>query len=95
MTWDQILETRDTYGDAPANQAEARARAKAAGVSDMQRVVGGTKEQYDQMGIQPTYMRFFAHGGLSLTLNGETSHSTGTMISEYNYNGREDPRAGV
>lgn len=95
VTWDQILETRDTCGDAPANQAEARARAKAAGVSDMQRVVGGTKEQYDQMGIQPTYMRFFAHGGLSLTLNGETSHSTGTMIYEYNYNGREDPRAGV
>lgn len=95
VTWNQILETRDTYGKAPANREEAVARAKAAGVSDMDKVVGGTKEQYDAMGIQPTYLRFFAEGSIRLTSGDEMHEDSGTMIYEYNYVGREDDRAGV
>lgn len=96
VTWKQILETRDTYGNAPANHDEAVRRAQAAGVSNMDKVVGGTKEQYDAAGIQPTYMRFFADGHICLTLSdGRSDTSEGTMIYEYNYVGRPDSRAGV
>lgn len=95
VTWKEILETRDSYGDAPADKAEAIARAKQAGVTDMQKVVGGTKEDFDRAGVQPTYMRFFADGAVKLTRNGKVSESKGNMIYEYNYVGREDPRAGV
>jgi hypothetical protein len=95
VTWKEILETRDSYGDAPADKAEAIERAKQAGVTDMQKVVGGTKEAFDRAGVQPTYMRFFADGAVKLTKNGEVSESKGNMIYEYNYIGREDPRAGV
>ena len=94
-TWKQILEVRDYYGNAPANQEEAEERARAAGITDMQKVVGGTKEVYDKAGTQPTYMRFFADGGIKLTIDGKTTESTGTMIYEFNYPGKEDPRAGV
>lgn len=95
IKWNDILETRDTYGNAPANQEEAIERAKKAGLTDMQKVVGGTKEMYDKAGIQPTYMRFFADGGIKITHNGITSESSGNMIYEYNYVGREDERAQV
>ena len=95
IKWNNILETRDTYGNAPANQEEAIERAKKAGLTDMQKVVGGTKEMYDKAGIQPTYMRFFADGGIKITHNGITSESSGNMIYEYNYVGREDERAQV
>lgn len=95
IEWNDILETRDTYGNAPANQEEAMERAKKVGLTDMQKVVGGTKEMYDKAGIQPTYMRFFAEGNVKLTKNGVTSESSGNMIYEYNYVGREDIRAGV
>lgn len=96
VTWKQILETRDTYGNTPANHDEAVRRAQAAGVSNMDKVVGGTKEQYDAAGIQPTYMRFFADGHICLTLSdGRSDTSEGTMIYEYNYVGRPDSRAGV
>lgn len=95
VTWEDILETRDTYGNAPANQEEAVERAKRAGISDMQKVVGGTKEMYDRAGIQPTYMRFFAKGDVKITKKESVTKSTGTMIYEYNYVGREDERAEV
>lgn len=95
VTWNEILETRDTYGSAPANQKEALKRAKTAGLSDMEKVVGGTKEQYDAADIQPTYIRFFAEGSIQLTIGHEITESTGNMIYEYNYIGREDDRAGV
>lgn len=95
VTWEDILETRDTYGDAPANQEEAVERAKRAGITDMQKVVGGTKEMYDKSGIQPTYMRFFAKGDVKITKKDSVTESAGTMIYEYNYVGREDERAQV
>lgn len=95
IKWQDILETRDTYGDAPANQTEAMERAKRAGITDMQKVVGGTKEMYDKAGIQPTYMRFFAEGDIKITKNGIVTESKGNMIYEYNYVGREDERADV
>lgn len=95
VTWQDIIEVRDMYGDAPKNQVEADAWAKQTGLSGMQKVVGSTKEQYDQAGIQPTYLRFFADGGVKLTLDGKTTESTGTMLYEYNYMGRVDPRADV
>lgn len=62
VSWKEILEIRDTYGNAPENKADAMAKAKASGVSDMDKVVGGTKEQYDAAHIQPTYLRFFTDG---------------------------------
>ncbi|ETY72622.1 hypothetical protein LFAB_17155 [Lactiplantibacillus fabifermentans T30PCM01] len=95
VTWQDIIETRDMYHDAPKDQAEALALAKKAGLSDMQNVMGGTQAQYDQAGLQPAYLRFFAKGGIKLSLNGQTTSSTGTMLYEYNYMGREDPRADV
>lgn len=95
VTWHEILETRDVYGIAPLNQKEALERANSINVSDMDKVAGGTKEQYDAMGIQPTYMRFFAQGGIQLTINGNVTESKGSMIYEYNYIGREDDRVGV
>mgnify|MGYP000872135517 CR=1 FL=1 len=95
VKWNEILETRDTYGNAPADKQEAIARAKAQGISDMDKVVGGTKAMYDQAGIQPTYIRFFAEGGVTLTIDGKKESSEGHMIYEYNYIGKEDSRAGV
>ncbi|GBG94746.1 hypothetical protein LFYK43_12050 [Ligilactobacillus salitolerans] len=53
------------------------------------------KAQYDQMGIQPGYMRYFANGTLSFEKDGETVTESGEMIYEYNYGGKEDPRAHV
>lgn len=95
VTWQDIIEIRDMYGDAPKDHAEADMWAKKAVLSGMQKAVGGTKEQYDQMGIQPTYLRFFANGGVKLMLDGKITESTGTMLYEYNYMGRVDPRADV
>lgn len=95
VTWRDIIETRDMYGDAPKDAQEAAQRAKQAGITGMQKAIGGTKEQYDKMGIQPTYLRFFADGGVKLTLDGTTTESDGTMLYEYNYMGRIDPRANV
>lgn len=95
IRWDDILETRDTYGDAPANQKEALEQARRVGITDIQKVVGGTKELYDRAGIQPTYMRFFARGNIKITKNKIITESAGTMIYEYNYIGREDKRAEV
>lgn len=93
VTWKQILELRDVYGNAPQNREEALAKAKK--MSDLQKVTGGTKDQYDAAGIQPVYMRFFADGKIALTIDGVRSESKGNMIYEYNYAGREDPRADV
>lgn len=93
VTWTEELEVRDTYGDAPANAEELRKLA--AKLGDMAKVIGGTKEQFDAMGIAPAYMRYYAEGTLELTLGGETVESSGDMIYEYNYTGREDERAGV
>lgn len=84
ITWTQILECRDTYGDAPANKEEAIKAAAEAGITDMQKVVGGTKEQYDAAGIHPVYMRFFAEGSIRLSINSTETKSKGTMIYEYN-----------
>ncbi|GAP00285.1 lipocalin-like domain-containing protein [Fructobacillus ficulneus] len=95
VTWRDIIEVRDMYGNAPRDQAEAEEMAKKAGLTDMQKVTGGTKEMYDRAGIQPTYLRFFADGGVKLTLDGQTTESKGTMLYEYNYMGKVDPRAGV
>jgi hypothetical protein len=95
VKWNEILEIRDTYGNAPANREEAIERAKRAGITDLDKVVGGTKEMFDKAGIMPSYIRFFADGGIKLTIDGNVTESSGTMIYEYNYVGREDDRAGV
>lgn len=95
MTWKELFELRDTYGNASANQEEALERAKKAGLTDMDKVVGGTKELFDRAHIQPVYMRFFADGNVKITKEGKTSESSGTMIYEYNYVGCEDERAHV
>lgn len=95
VSWKEILEIRDTYGNAPANNEEAMERAKAAGITDIDKVVGGTKEQFDKASIQPTYIRFYADGDISLTINGEVTESKGNMIYEYNYIGCENANAGV
>ncbi|WEV44663.1 hypothetical protein OZX60_04300 [Streptococcaceae bacterium ESL0687] len=95
VTWEQILETRDIYGAAPKDAEEAVARAKKAGLTNIERVMGGTKEAFDQLGIMPSYMRFFAEGDIKLTLNGKQTESSGDMIYEYNYPGTEDEKAGV
>lgn len=95
VTWKDILEVRDTYGNAPANEEEAIERAKKIGLTDMEKVVGGTKEMYDKAGIQPTYIRFFADGDIKITKNGVITQSSGNMIYEYNYIGREDERVEV
>lgn len=95
VSWKEILEIRDTYGNAPANREEAIAKAKAVGMSDIDKVIGGTKEQFDAAHIQPTYLRFFADGGVKLTIDGKETESTGSMIYEYNYIGCEVEDAGV
>lgn len=59
------------------------------GASEQQRAA------YDQMGIQPGYMRYFADGTLSFEKDGTSVNESGTMIYEYNYGGKEDPRAHV
>ncbi|WP_270335110.1 lipocalin-like domain-containing protein [Ligilactobacillus acidipiscis] len=53
------------------------------------------KERYDKMGIQPGYMRYYADGTLSFEKDGQTVTESGDMIYEYNYGGKEDPRAHV
>ncbi|MEE8717305.1 MAG: hypothetical protein SOI26_08285 [Coriobacteriales bacterium] len=93
VTWTEELEVRDTYGDAPANAEELKKLVEK--LSDMAKVIGGTKEQFDAAGIAPAYVRYYAEGNLRLTLDGRTETSSGDMIYEYNYTGREDPRAGV
>ncbi len=93
VTWVDELEVRNTYGDAPANEAEQRRFAGKMG--DMAKVIGGTKEGFDVMGIAPAYMRYYAKGELRLDTGGKTSVSSGDMIYEYNYTGVPDPRAGV
>lgn len=95
IKWHEILETRDTYGDAPADREAAETRARQQGVTNMEKVVGGTREQYDAAGIQPTYMRFYASGSVTLTQDGKSQKSDGDMIYEYNYLGKEDDRAKV
>lgn len=93
VTWTEELEVRDTYGDAPANAEELKRLMEKLG--DMAKVIGGTKEQFDAAGIAPAYIRYYGQGELKLTLDGRAETSTGNMIYEYNYTGREDPRAGV
>lgn len=59
---------------------------------------GATDEvraQYDKMGIQPGYMRYFAKGTLSFEEDGQQVTESGDMIYEYNYGGKEDPEAHV
>lgn len=82
ITWTQVLEVRDMYGATTEDHYG----------------LGGQKqrEAYDKMGIQPTYMRYYADGTLTLTqADGNTSTESGDMIYEYNYVGRPDPRAHI
>lgn len=52
------------------------------------------KAHYDQMGIHPTYTRYFANTELEITRDGKTETSTDGMIYELNYPGASDERAG-
>lgn len=82
VTWTQVLEVRDMYGATTTDHY---------GLS-------GEKQRaaYDAMGIQPTYMRYFANGTLTLTAaDGTVTTESGDMIYEYNYPGRPDPRARI
>lgn len=51
--------------------------------------------QFDAMGIQPQYIRYYPSGTLKLTKNGKTLTQSGNLIYEYNYLGKPDPRANV
>lgn len=55
-----------------------------------------SKEQqkaFDELGIQPTYMRYYAKADLTIIENGTETHRTGDMIYEFNYIGKPDSRA--
>lgn len=80
VSWTEILEIRDMYGATTKDHyGLAGERQRAA---------------YDAMGIQPTYLRYYATGTLTLTAAGGTSTTeSGDMIYEFNYPGRPDPRA--
>ncbi|MEA5055615.1 MAG: hypothetical protein VB093_19520, partial [Propionicimonas sp.] len=82
VTWTQVLEVRDMYGATTADHY---------GLSGQKQ-----RAAYDAMGIQPTYMRYFANGTLTLTAaDGTVTTESGDMIYEYNYTGRPDPRARI
>lgn len=53
------------------------------------------RERYDEMGIQPGYMSYFAKGTLFFEKDGQLITESGDMIYEYNYGGKEDLRAHV
>lgn len=53
------------------------------------------KAGYDQMGINPVYMRYYADGDVKIIDGDEVDQSSGDMIYEYNYLGKEDERADV
>ncbi len=78
----ELIEFRDTYGDAE--------RGDRYGMSG-----DGMKARYDQMGIQPTYMRYYATATLRVEDGNGTTSESGDMIYEFNYIGRPDPRAGI
>lgn len=81
ITWNQVLEIRDTYGATKDRYGLAGGQQRAA---------------YDAMGVQPTYLRYYADGTLTLTAaDGTVTTESGDMIYEYNYPGRPDPRAHV
>lgn len=82
IEWHEILEVRDTYG-ASADQDKY-------GMSSTQ-----DKQRYDAMGIQPTYMRYYATGELTITDPERSVTEAGDMIYEFNYPGRPDPRAHI
>lgn len=80
VEWVEILEFRDIYGS----------------TSDAYGMSGEKERQrYDAMGIQPTYMRYYAKGDLAITRDGATETVSGDMIYEFNYPGRPDPRAHI
>ncbi len=82
IEWVELIEFRDTYGDAE--------RGDRYGMSGE-----GMKARYDQMGIQPTYMRYYATATLRVDDGNGTTSESGDMIYEFNYIGRPDPRAGI
>ncbi|WP_040976955.1 lipocalin-like domain-containing protein [Necropsobacter massiliensis] len=53
------------------------------------------KAEYDAMGIEPNYGRYFADVSLEIVANGKTVADCGEMIYEYVYFGKENPKAGV
>lgn len=82
VEWHDLIEFRDTYGDAEKGDRY--------GMSGQ-----GMKARYDQMGIQPTYMRYAATATIAVTDENGTATESGDMIYEFNYPGRPDPRAQV
>lgn len=82
IEWREIIEVRDTYG-----ASADKDRYGTSGDEDRRR--------YDRLGIQPTYMRYYATGELTVTGSEGTVTETGDMIYEFNYPGRPDPRAHI
>lgn len=52
---------------------------------------GASKEQYDRMGVRPSYARCRAAGSLTITAPELQAHETGDMIYELNYPAASDP----
>ncbi|MDI6666638.1 hypothetical protein QMA56_02820 [Leuconostoc falkenbergense] len=53
------------------------------------------KIAFKALNIQPVYMRYYGIGVLTIKENGHVNTTKGDMIYEYNYAGKEDPRADV
>ena len=70
--WRQVLEDRDVYG--------ASAEEDKYGMSSAE-----DRKRYDQMGIQPTDLRYYATGTLTIANDDGTITETGDMIYELNY----------
>lgn len=60
---------------------------------DSDELGSASREQYDQMNVQPSYTRSHATGTLTLTGPDRDFHETGEMFYELNYPGLADPSA--
>lgn len=77
--WTEVLVTMDMYG-----------------ASDAAPELGaGQREQFDEMGIQPSYARYRAEGTLTITDGSQVVTEHGEMNYELNYVGRPDTRAPI
>ncbi|MCA1224029.1 lipocalin-like domain-containing protein [Streptomyces sp. 8L] len=80
IEWSQIIEIRDMYGTSAEQDHYG---------------MGGEEQRkrYDAMGIQPTYMRYYANATLALTKSESSVRESGEMVYEFNYLGLPDARA--
>lgn len=56
---------------------------------------GGQRDQFDRMGIRPSYTRYRAEGTLTITEGSEVVTERGEMNYEFNYVGHPDSRAPI